>query len=282
MIILASKHLWCPLRCGIDTGPDRNDEVTDALRRSHSGLQLDLEFYLRPLLSLNSSQVRYADKKVIDFINPYAQFLGTRFDREMSRFRKLAWEWYSRITHENGEYELNLLKLHRHWEEFNLVQTSLSSCFEHISQFCNSKSKRSSSTTKVLQDYRALRNQIEQFEREINFFVQVEVSIRGVAEMKVSNKMAKTVRMLTILAFFFIPASFVAAVFGADLQAFDSGSVKLSTFIGTLISLVVATWVIAGIAIARDSGWLKDLSKSVSASRRSQNWENGDSGGKVV
>lgn len=270
MIILASKHLWCPLRC-------EQEEVTKTLRCSHPGLQLDPEFYLRPLLSLNSSQIRYADKKVIDFIIPYAQFLGTRFDHEMSRFRKLAWEWYARITRENGEYELNLPKLHKHWEEFNLVQTSLCRCFEHISQFCNSKSKRSSSTAKLLQDYRALRNQIEQFEREINFFVQVEVSIRGVAEMKVSNKMAKTVRMLTILAFFFIPASFGASVFGSDLQVFDSGNVKLSTFIGTLVSLVVGTWVIAGIAIASHSGWLKNFLKRARTNRRYQSRNNGDS-----
>jgi hypothetical protein len=36
--------------------------------------------------------------------------------------------------------------------------------------------------------------------REINICIQVDVSISGVAEAKISNKMTETIRMLKILA----------------------------------------------------------------------------------
>ena len=209
-------------------------------------LQQEVELYLEPLLNLSTDRLQEADITPVDFLYPYTEFIATRFDHALNRFRLLAWAWYTQITDDDGKPVFNTKNLHRKWEDFNLVQTSLMRCAQRLERFVQSTHLYGSRKMTILcEDFKVLLSQCNEFEKEIEFFVQAEVAMKNVVEMQVSNRIATMVFSLTLLAFFFIPVSFGASLFGTDLEVFvDGGKVKSSTFAGVMIAIFLSSWLL--------------------------------------
>ena len=204
----------------------------------------EVDLYLHPLMAMSQNHIREADNNMIDYVDVYAHFIARRFDLDMSNFRQKAWRAYKRVI-DNGR-ELDREYLHRNWADFNRIQTSLARCVQNIRRFRESDHYYGSTITpNLLQDYEDIVTRTNLFEREIAFFIQVELSMRGVEEMQTANEIAYTVRVLTGLAFFFIPSGFISSVYGTNLAVFLNGDVKTANFIAAILVTTVGSILIA-------------------------------------
>ena len=91
----------------------------------------------------------------------------------------------------------------------------------------------------LLQDYRDIEKQMEQVEKEMNFLAQLDIGMQGVKEMQTANSIAHSARMITILAFIFVPWSLASSIYGMDLSIFGQGmNVALKTWLYTGFGLL--------------------------------------------
>ena len=91
-------------------------------------------------------------------------------------------------------------------------------------------------------------NKIDPFEKEISVFMNVEIAINDVKEMRVSNDIARWMRSLTSLTFLFIPASFVPSIFGMNVVDFG-GPVPVRKFISVTPRLFFGTLLILTLVV---------------------------------
>ena len=64
---------------------------------------------------------------------------------------------------------------------------------------------------------------------------------RSLQDSRESIKFANSAGRITVLAFFYIPLSFITSFFGMNLAVFGSGDVEIGTFVTTVIVLTVIT-----------------------------------------
>ena len=104
---------------------------------------------------------------------------------------------------------------------------------------------------KLLWEYDDLEKQFTQFEGWLTFLAQEDAALEGVKEMETANNIAKTTRLIAIVAYIFVPLSFAASAFGTNLSVFGTRNVNLKTFLW--VSVLI--WVI-GVSIALSLAYL--------------------------
>ena len=78
-------------------------------------------------------------------------------------------------------------------------------------------------------------------QRQLERFMADWSTERSLQDSHKSVQYADSVGRVTVLAFFFIPLSFVTSLFGMNLQAFGSGSLRAQVVIGVTIGVVMLT-----------------------------------------
>ena len=193
---------------------------------------------LEPLMRFKPINIQEADKHPIDYLYPYVQYLATLFDHKMTEFRVEG----NKLYNSGRDLEYHLKRFHMNWRDFSAMQTSLARSMAHLSHFTKQYNHKCGKSVKHLEtEFRAIQRRVEQYQGEISFFFQVQVGMANVKEMEVSNSIATSLRLVTVLAFLFIPANFVTSIFGMGLERFGSGNVPLHLFIIVFFAINVPT-----------------------------------------
>jgi len=218
---------------------------------------------LLPLLHLNSTEILAADRNIIEYLHPYAQFLATAFTAEMSsiekKVQKLCHTWPQ--TDEEDEdtvVEHALVDIHPHIVHFSEIRISLDRCYHHLSQFIE-KQAASPKMINLVRDYQTLARHAEEFERNSRLFTQLWIGLADVEEARESRREATQVRLLTNLAFIFIPLDFINSFFGMNFDALTgtSSTIRFSITAGVMITVLMLSFFI----ILRVSNTRRDRAK---------------------
>lgn len=79
--------------------------------------------------------------------------------------------------------------------------------------------------------------------------LQVNASIKSLEESRRSIEEARSVKLITILAFFFIPTSLASSLFGMNIQEINKSGKHISTFIVTAVLMTSAAFIVWGLSV---------------------------------
>ena len=133
---------------------------------------------LWPLLHLASKDIIQADRNIIEYLHPYAQFLATVFASKISSLERKAHKIYRKYPKrredqiEEKMIESQLRKLAPIVSNFDHERTSLERSFHHLSQF-TAKHPESKKMMSLVHDYEFIMKRAEEFERSTSLYLQL-------------------------------------------------------------------------------------------------------------
>jgi len=208
----------------------------------------DVDAFLGRIKPLQISDLPGKTERMIDYIIPLARFIWERYAFDLRTFRRDT--NHRKYPDNQSQWVQNLLG--QHWHTFIKTQTRFARTKEALYHFGDQdRYKNSRQMNKLLREYDDLEKQFAQFERWLTFLAQEDAALEGVKEMETANNIAKTARLIAIVAYIFVPFSFAASAFGTNLSVFGTGSVELKTFLW--VSALI--WVI-GVTIALSLAYL--------------------------
>lgn len=205
--------------------------------------------FLAILKSWNASTVEESNHSPLSFAYALAELLCAermprlRAKAPLAKFRSKAFRGGRDFVRYNFEFEANL------WEYALLMhRDSLAKTLQSLSNFQLGTTDGSlpdtiaSQRKAVILDYEAA---LKTADDNLQAFYTIEyrgISHRATMDALGVAEQSESVGQLTFLAFLFIPLSFVASLFGMNLQILNSGSASIRSFtlasIGTMMTVV--------------------------------------------
>ena len=176
----------------------------------------------RLLEKLSIEEVLAANTNPVECLYPYARLCVMRYNWKLADIRSLT-NW-KRSSYEDWEPEhLNDSRV-----SSREIIAELTASYRCLSRHSDSWSNR---WKNLKCDYDEALAQAGQFEDDFRDHMSTYVGIINLKESKKSIQQADSVRRVTLLAFVFVPLTFVTSIFGMNLQSFGTGNIKLWLFL---------------------------------------------------
>ncbi|KAI4195183.1 MAG: hypothetical protein LQ350_007357 [Teloschistes chrysophthalmus] len=156
-----------------------------------------------------------------------ADFCQVAADSRPDELENVEWRDWQKLRTELDRFQSGIRAFTRYLKE-DSVQTELQQRLE-----------------KIREDEEDLCAEAQALESTIRDTLQVNSGIKSLEESRVSIEEGKRIKLLTTLAFIFIPTSLASSIFGMNVQEINSTGKPIWTFILTAIlltSAAVVTW----------------------------------------
>ncbi|KIW98782.1 uncharacterized protein Z519_00445 [Cladophialophora bantiana CBS 173.52] len=175
--------------------------------------------YLAQLERLPPETISSANCNPVEFTYPYLHLLAVEvFYRIQHQSFVLEAEYY-----EGASAKAQTRILEESWAIFHDIRLYMRNTRSTMTRFLDPKSP---SADALLQDYKHLVGQLDLVQSDLKSYVERHLNTLALEDSKQSFEQATAVNRLTVLAFAFVPLSFIATVFGI----IGTGTTKLWIF----------------------------------------------------
>ena len=176
-------------------------------------------------MQLDTQSIHEADRNNVEYFHPYAQLFATIFAAQMSSLGRDVEAVEYKLKSDEGFDR----KFQGFLERFAKIRPCLARSYHHLSHY--TEKYHSSKMAVLVRDYETILKQAHEFESEMSLHFQMEIAMRTLEEGILSRRVGW-------LAFFFIPLSLAATIFGTNVEIF------LNASLGSLIITAVIFFVI--------------------------------------
>ena len=198
--------------------------------------------YDAALRRMSREDIRCADENPVEYIYPFIRLLLLEVNAQV---QELCYVLETQFI-EGAAGNANTQILEEIWVRLHDVEQDMSASLGSLTNFA---SPNQTKTDSLLNDFKALMQQIGRAQHDLREYLNRHVSMKSLEESRVaviesrkSIELADSVKRLTQIALIFVPLNLVTSLFGMNFVEFGTGKLHIWIFfvVACLLCLAVA------------------------------------------